>query len=221
LLREGAARVLIAQGRPAEALEELSAPVDHPEVVNPAWAPWRGLKARVLADLGRGGEALALADEEVALLRRWGAPSSLGPALRLRGELRGELGRADGTADLREAVDVLAGTRAVLEAARAGVSLGCLPQVADAEAVPLLESALEVARTCGAQGVVAAAAAALTRRGRSPVDHGDAPTRLTGRQRRVSELAAAGLDVNEVAQRLFLTPGTVRSVLQSTGEPAP
>jgi hypothetical protein len=39
--------------------------------------------------------------------------------------------------------------------------------------------------------------------------------RLTGRQRRVAELTASGLDVNEVAQRLFLTPGSVRVALAS------
>ena len=65
LLREGAARLLVEQGRPAEALDELTAPVDDPQVVNPAWAPWRGLQARALAGLwvkqtgrrpgGRGG----------------------------------------------------------------------------------------------------------------------------------------------------------------------
>ena len=101
LVREGAARLCIEEGRPADALDLLTARGDHPEVVNPAWAPWRGLRARALAGLGRVEEAVVLADEEVALLRRWGAPSSLGSSLRLRGELRGP----DGTADLREAVD--------------------------------------------------------------------------------------------------------------------
>ena len=124
LLREGAARLLLEQGRPAEALDELAAPVDAPEVLNPAWAPWRGLEARARAALGETDKALALADEEVALLRTWGAPSSLGRSLRLRGELRS----ADGAADLREAVEVLAGTRAVLESARAEVSLGRSPR---------------------------------------------------------------------------------------------
>ena len=62
----------------------------------------------------------------------------------------------------------------------------------------------------------AAAAEALAQRGGSQADTGDAHTRLTSRQRRVNELTAAGLDPHEVAQRLFLTPGTVRAVLEST-----
>ena len=92
LLREAAARLLVEQGRPSEALDELTAPVDYPQVVNPAWAPWRGLMARALAALGRTDEAVALAQEEVALQRGWGAPTALGPSLRLLGELRGAEG---------------------------------------------------------------------------------------------------------------------------------
>jgi DNA-binding CsgD family transcriptional regulator len=212
LMREGAARLLLAQRRPEDALAELTAPVDYPEVRNPAWAPWRGLEARALAALGRTDEAVALADEEVALLRVWGAPSSLAASLRLRGTLRGP-GR---TTDLREAVDLLAGTPALLEAARARLTLGSSPEVADAEAVPLLEAALDTARACGARAVAADAAQALADRGRPAAHRDDAPAGLTGRQQRVIELTAAGLDVNEVAQRLFLTPGTVRAVLEST-----
>ncbi len=179
---------------------------------NPAWAPWRGLKAQALAATGRKDEALALADEEVALLRRWGAPSALGVSLRIRGELR----KAAGIADLREALDLLTGTRASLELARAQVALARAPGVADPEAIPLLEAALHVARAAGAGGVAADAAVALAQRGRADADAGDAHTRLTSRQRRVIELTAAGLDPHEVAQRLFLTPGTVRAVLEST-----
>ena len=217
LLREAAARFLVEEGRPAEALDVLAAPVDYPEVRNPAWAPWRGLEAQALAALGQADRALALVDEEVALLRDWGAASALGRSLRLRGELRG----VEGTADLREAVDVLSGTPVVVEAARAQVSLARSPGIDDLEAVALLESALGTARESGARAVVRDAVAELTRRGRAPEEVGESDTRLTGRQRRVSELVAAGLDVNEVAQRLFLTPGTVRSDLASTREPGP
>ena len=168
---------------------------------------------------GAGGhraadEALALADEEVALLRQWGAPTALGISLRVRGELRG----AAGVADLREAVDLLTGTRALLEAARARVALARASGVTDPEAVPLLEAALHAARACGARGVAADAAEALARRGHPEAAAGDTHSGLTSRQRRVIELTAAGLDPHEVAQRLFLTPGTVRAVLESTDD---
>ena len=210
LMREAAARLLIEQGRPSEALGELTSSVDNPPAVNPAWAPWRGLTARALSALGRTDEAVALAQEEVDLLRAWGAPTALGPSLRLLGELRG----AEGAAHLREAVEVLSGTCAVLEEARAQVALGRSEAIAQEEAVPLLQAALATARACGAAVVVRDAVSALVERGERSAEVDGVPPRITSRQRRVTELAASGLDVNEVAQRLFLTPGTVRAVLE-------
>lgn len=211
LLREAATRLLVEQGRPSEALDELSAPVDYPPVDNPAWSPWRGLMARASAALGRTDEAVALAREEVARQRRWGAPTALGPSLRVLGEVRG----AAGTAELREAVEVLSGTCAVLEEARAQLALGRTVEVAGAEAVPLLQAALATARACGARAVVRDAVSALAQRGVGAGDVDDVPARVTSRARRVADLAAMGLDVNEVAQRLFLTPGTVRALLET------
>ena len=88
-------------------------------------------------------------------------------------------------------------------------------EIAHGEAVPLLRAALATARACGARAVVRDAVSALAQRGESTAEADDVPTRITSRQRRVTDLAATGLDVNEVAQRLFLTPGTVRAVLES------
>jgi len=218
LLAESATRLRLEQGLPAEALEELTESVVQPGIANPAWAGWRGLKARALAGLGRVEEAVRLAEEEVALLRRWGANTSLAPALRVLGELRGR----SGTGDLREAVNLLSGTTATLECARAQTALGRSPDVADAEAVPMLRSSLSAARACDARFVARDAGDGLAQRGHRPDDPAaDGATRLSTRQRRVLDLAAAGLDVNEVAQRLFLTPGTVRAVLESTSGGSP
>jgi DNA-binding SARP family transcriptional activator len=217
LVREAAGRLLVELGRPAEALDELAALVDYPAVANPAWAPWRGIKARALAALGHRDEAIALAQEEVALQRLWGAPTALGPSLRLLGELRG----ASGVADLREAVGVLSGTCAALEEARAQLALGQCAAVDHAEAVPLLRAALATSRDCEADAVVRDAVSALARRGESAGPAGGVPARASSRQRRVTELAATGLDVNGIAQRLFLTPGTVRAVLESARSSAP
>ncbi|MBJ7358191.1 BTAD domain-containing putative transcriptional regulator [Nocardioides sp.] len=157
LMREAAARLLVERGRPEEALAELTAHRDHPQVTNPVWSAWRAPLARALAALGRVEEAVAVAEEEVALLRTWGAPTALGPSLRVLGEVRG----ADGTPDLREAVEVLTGTIAVLEEARARLALGSSPQVPADEAVPLLQAALSTARACGARAVARDAEAAL------------------------------------------------------------
>jgi DNA-binding SARP family transcriptional activator/DNA-binding NarL/FixJ family response regulator len=217
LLREAAARLLVELGRPAEALDELSALVDYPAVANPAWAPWRGIRARALAALGRTDEAIASAQEEVALQRLWGAPTALGPSLRVLGELRG----AEGAGDLRKAVEVLSGTCAALEEARAQLALGRRVDLTHGEAVPLLRAALATARACGARVVVRDTVAALAQRGESAAAAEDVPTRMSSRERRVADLVATGLDVNEVAQRLFLTPGTVRAVLESARGTSP
>jgi DNA-binding SARP family transcriptional activator len=212
LLAESAARLFLAQGCPAEALGGLTEDVVRPGIANPAWAGWRGLKAGALAGLGRMEEAVELAADEVALLRRWGAPTSLGPALRLLGSLRGR----SGVTDLREAVEVLTGTTAAVELARAQVALARHPEVADGEAVTLLRAALSTAQACGARGVARDALDELAVRGHRPEDPATGgPVRVSARERRVLDLSAAGLDVNEVAQALFLTPGTVRALLEA------
>ena len=218
LLAESVARLRLEQGRCADALQELTGLAEGAGITNPAWAPWRGLKARALAGLGQVDEAIVLAEEEVALLRRWGAATSLGPALRNLGELRGSAG----IADLREAVELLSGTTATLECARARIALGRSAGVDDTEAAALLRSALVSARGCGARTVARDAVEALVLRGHRPDDIAhDAQPRLSTRERRVLDLAASGLDVNEIAQRLFLTPGTVRALLESAGGASP
>ena len=157
LLREAAALLLVELGRPEEALAELAAHRDYPQVTNPVWSAWRTPMARALAALGRADEAVALAEEEVALLRMWGAPTALGASLRVLGDVRG----ADGTPNLREAVEVLAGTRGVLEEARAQLALGCCGEIEADEAVPLLQAAVSTARACGARAVAREAEGAL------------------------------------------------------------
>lgn len=161
LLHESATRLLLDEGRPRDALEQLAEAADPFGIHNPAWAPWRGLRVRALAQVGVLDEAIALAQEEVALLRRWGAPSSLGPALRRLGELTGPAG----IEQLREAVDVLASGNAPVELARAQLALGRSPELSQSDAQKLLEQALEGARTCGTQGIEREAAAALQERG--------------------------------------------------------
>jgi DNA-binding NarL/FixJ family response regulator len=87
--------------------------------------------------------------------------------------------------------------------------------------VPLLRATLATARACGALQVIRDAVSALGQRGESTAEVDDVPARITSRQRRVTDLTATGMDVNEVAQRLFLTPGTVRAVLESAQGAAP
>ncbi|WP_395726048.1 BTAD domain-containing putative transcriptional regulator [Nakamurella sp.] len=210
VIRLVTAQLRLAQGRPEAALTTLADDVGHFDIVNPAWDNWREPAARAYAALGRLDRALEVADGHVALLRRWGAPSWLGDGLVLAGELRGP----DGLPQLREALEILETTESVLTLARARLALGRRPEVSDAEAVPMLRQAADTARDCGAQPVYERAVAALADRGESIVN-GERAHRMTSRERQVLDLTAGGLDVHQVAQRLFLTPGTVHEALIS------
>lgn len=59
------------------------------DVTNPALVPWRSSAAVSLARIGELDRVLALADEEIALARRWGAPRAVGVALRAAAIVRG------------------------------------------------------------------------------------------------------------------------------------
>ena len=161
VLRQAVAGLLVAEGSFEEALARLDADPATIPMPNPVWNPWRSIRAAALHGLGRTPEAVALAEEEVALLRAWGSPTDLGRGLRLRGELRGDAG----TEDLREAVDLLASTPSAVHLAGARCALGSRPQIADDEAVPLLRAAHETARQRGAAAVAERARAALASRG--------------------------------------------------------
>jgi DNA-binding SARP family transcriptional activator/tetratricopeptide (TPR) repeat protein len=208
-LQHALARVLVAEGRYEEALGAVVGFRTPVPIPNPAWNPWRGIAALALRGLGRAEEAVQVAEEEVRLLRRWGAPSYLGAALALLGRLRGPAG----VDELREAVDLLSGTTAAVDLARARCLLGSSPQVPDDEAVPLLREASAAAAARGADGVLGRACAALQARGVSD-GHRQAAPRRSSMERPVLALAASGLGVPEIAQRLFLTPGTVVAVLE-------
>jgi DNA-binding NarL/FixJ family response regulator len=216
LVRHAVARLRLAEGDWAEAIALLDPVADATDVANPAWNTGRALRAAALAGLGRLEEARELQAEEVGLLRRWGAPSFLGAGLRRLGELEG----ASGLEHLREAVAVLSSTTAEIEKARAELALGRSPDVPDVEAVPLLRAASARAQRCGAQRVFADACSALNQRGQDVDDEAcEDQIPVSRTVRRILDLAGEGLGVNEVAQRLFLTPGTVRAALaQLDGE---
>jgi DNA-binding SARP family transcriptional activator/tetratricopeptide (TPR) repeat protein len=214
VLRQDIARLLVAEGRHADALATLEARPTPIPVANPARNPWRSITAGALHGLGRTPEALALVADEVALLRRWGAPSYLGAGLRQQGELLGN----GGVDLLREAVAVLTPSHAVVELARARCALGSSRAVADSEAVPLLLAASEAADAVGALGLRDRARAALRERGRPTDSRPEHVKRLSVTERRILDLAAEGVAVREVAQQLFLTPATVRAVLEASPE---
>jgi DNA-binding NarL/FixJ family response regulator len=214
--QQAVAQLLVAEGHCADALATLDA-LDAGSfgiaIANPVWNPWRTVKAVALKGLDRTGEAMSLAEEEVRLLRRWAAPSYLGRGLCMLGELRG----AEGLAELREAVALLSSTTAAVDLARAQCALGSHPQVSDEEAVPLLLDAGRTAERRGALLVRDRVRSELQRRGqqvKAPVDPGRP---LSTTEQRILDLVSAGVDIREVAQRLFVTPGTVQEVLDEAG----
>ena len=121
LVRRSEIELLLAESRWDEALA--AADKYHMRlrgIDNPAWAPWRSLKALAVDGLGRHGEAMRLLDEELDEARRWGAPGTLARTLRLAGMVR----RDDGHELLREAVAVAERSPARLEHAKALIALG-------------------------------------------------------------------------------------------------
>jgi DNA-binding NarL/FixJ family response regulator len=184
-------------------------------VVNPNLACWRSALALAIAGEDRA-QALRLADSELADARRLGFARPAGIALRTRAILAGG---AQGLSDLRQAAEVLAGTGARLEHARALVELGAALRRANQRAAARepLRTGLDLAYRCGA--------ARLAQRAREELQAtGARPRRavltgleaLTPSERRVAELAADGMSNPQIAQALFITLNTVESHLRHT-----
>ncbi len=211
-LRLCRALVRIETGSPELGVEELlqvGETARHVRFDNPSSVPWRSWAAEGLRLLDRNEEARALAEEEITLARRWGDPRAIGASLRVLGLVEG--GTA-GIGLLREAVEVLAGSEARLEHARAIVDLGAALRRANlrTEARELLREGVDLAQKVGAFGLARRAneeIAATGARPRKVLQTGlDA---LTASERRVAQLAAEGLSNKEIAQTLFITIKTV------------
>src|SRR5208282_4882517 len=116
IARHTRGRLLFAQGRFGEALAHLRAAGEialSGLAPSPSYLPWRSDAALAF---GEPDTARRLSDEELELARAFGAPRTLGVALRAAGLVAG--GRR-GEALLREAIEVLAGPDTRLEQARA------------------------------------------------------------------------------------------------------
>jgi DNA-binding NarL/FixJ family response regulator len=206
------ARLRIETGAPERAVEELLEVGEAAALVpvqNPAFWPWRGWAAQGLRLLDQKDEALRLAEEELALAQRWGAPHAIGASLRVCGLVEG--GRR-GEELLREAAATLENSGARAEHARALIDLGAALRRANrrAQARELLRSGVELAQSLGAIGLAERGneeIAATGARPRKVLQTGlDA---LTASERRVAQLAAEGMSNKEIAQALFVTVKTV------------
>jgi DNA-binding CsgD family transcriptional regulator len=216
LLLESRGRLRLAQGRIDEAIADLLTCGERQErwrSTNPATATWRSSAALGLAQTGRRSEALELAEDELALARRFGAPRGIGRALRVLGVVRGG---DDGIADAKEAVDVLSRSEARLEHAAALADLGSLLRASGRRkaARQPLRDALDGATRCGATALAARARDELLAAGGRPRRaYVTGVEALTPSERRIARMAADGLSNREIAQALFLTVRTVESHL--------
>ncbi|NUV94981.1 AAA family ATPase [Streptomyces sp. KAI 90] len=188
------------------------------DVVSPVVTPWRTAVAECRLALGGGQEALALATEELRLARVWNTPRTVGRALRVLGTATG--GRRglklaeDAVRTLRDApVDTgMELTEALLAQGRQLLAAGERGRARDR-----LREAAELAERTGAVRLLALAGQALRDSGaRSPATAQTGSGALTGSERRIAELAAAGRTNTEIADLLHLARRTVETHLTST-----
>lgn len=209
-------RLHLELGRASKALADLEAcgtylrqwGIPHSPAVR-----WRPDAARCRALLGERERAIALAAEQLADTRRFGAAHLVGAALRALGTVTAG---DDGIDLLRESVAVLEGTPVRLEHAHALCDLGVLlrhnrhPR----DAREPLARALDFADRAGARALADRANHELRAAGARPRRRAvTGPDALTAAERRVATLAASGRTNTEIAQSLFVTRKTVEKHL--------
>jgi DNA-binding CsgD family transcriptional regulator len=216
--RESGARLRLLRGDLAGGLDDMLAAGRGFEAIggrNPAFMAWRSQAALALLQLGERDEARRLVKEELELTRTWGGPRALGAALRVAGLVEGG---SHGLALLEEAVEVLTGSPAKLEHAKARTEFGAALRRANrrSEAREQLRNGLELAAICGAAPLVQRAETELLATGARPRRISlRGVESLTPSERRVAEMAAEGPTNREIAQALFVTPKTVEVHLSS------
>ena len=206
------ARLALRRGRPAVA-DELVALVserlavlghrDSPQIV---WRPIGASSALAVGDVGR---ARALLDDEIEIATRTTALGRHGRALRILARVVDPNERLE---VLREAVAVLSASERRLERARALLALGVerhrLGDVPGARAT--LADAREHAEACGAAPVANRALTELHATGARPRRTATSGVdSLTGAERRIVDLAAAGHTNGEIGAALEIAPRTV------------
>ena len=212
------ANVRLAQGRPAEALDDLREVGRRHELggLRSAYGllTWRSLAARALAAVGDYDEARQTAEEQLRIARRWGTAGPVAGALRSlaaaeQGEARVDL--------LTQARSVSEGSGEGLQRMHVLLELGTalrhLRRQSESRE-PLLE-ALELAERGGAALVAERArnelaATGIKRRKRTFLAGVEA---LTPSELRVAKMAAEGMSNPEIAQSLFVTRKTVEKHL--------
>ncbi|MEV5598992.1 AAA family ATPase [Streptomyces sp. NPDC052496] len=180
--------------------------------VSPAIAPWRSRAAGVSLLLGYGSDARALAEEELERARACRIPRAVGVALHAAGQVTGGAG---GLERVAEAVDVLEGTPADLELARALHTLGgaLLRRDDKPGARTALRRGLDLAAGCGAGVLARSLQQRLHDAGGRAGSRGAGGCPLTAGEERVAVLAAEGWSNKRIAEHLFVSLRTVETHL--------
>jgi DNA-binding CsgD family transcriptional regulator len=215
ILGEVRGRLALATGDFAAARAELQSAGETYEslhLLNPGTC-WRSALALTLA-ADDPGEALRLAERDLAGARQAGLPRPAGIALRTRGMLAGG---QQGLDDLGEAAGMLATCGARLEQARALVELGAALRRANQRTAARepLRRGLDLAHHCGAGRLAQRATDELRATGARPRRASlTGLEALTPSERRIAELAAGGMSNPEIAQAVFVTLNTVEGHLR-------
>ncbi|HWC27749.1 MAG TPA: AAA family ATPase [Solirubrobacteraceae bacterium] len=207
---EALGRLALVERREADALTHFEAWRDAVAgIVNPAClGAWRSASVYALTRLGRAGEARALAAEELALARAYGAPGAISVALRALAHAEAHRDLERPIELLEEAVAVVGGSQARLVHCRALLDFGAVLRRAGrrSDAGRALGEALALARASGARLVeeraleeLEVAGALVQRAARRGADA------LSPSERRVVDLAIDGLSNREIAEALFVT----------------
>ncbi len=211
-------RLRLEQRKTEAAIRDLLSLGEHSRAIghrNPAFMPWQPHAVLALHAAGREAEAAELAVAALDRARIWGSAAMTGMLLRTLGLVEGG---TSGEQLLQEAVEVLAGSRARLEHAKALVELGAALRRGNSRSAARehLREGLELAHKLGA--------APLEERARTELlATGARPRRLTltglesltPSERRVAEMAAESMTNKDIAQALFVTPKTVEVHLSS------
>lgn len=168
-----------------------------------------------LVATGRRNEALEMAATCDYYARRWGAPASISHTLRGSAKAQGGAGEIE---LLEESLAVLGDSPRQLQRLHALVDLGAAlrRQNRRAEARGPLREGLKLARQCGAVRMARRAREELQATGETVRRYAPIGVEsLTPSERRVAEMAAAGMTNRQIAQSLFVTLKTVEAHLSA------
>lgn len=182
---------------------------------NPVWAPWWLDAVCLLVNLRRRKEAAELAEFGADRAGRWDTPEARGLGLMALGVVATGAAAAE---SLSAAVTELSASSAPSLHVRAVRLLGEV-RLSDGDAKAArehLRTAVNMAIRMGDRAAAAEARDLLVLAGGRMPKLGVRPAdALSGRERRVAELAAAGATNREIAEQLFVTVRTVESHLSN------